>query len=622
MLPYIVETSFLTCHVGLLFGRISAMWFRFLSVWCIGGLFSLASAVTYCIDPQTGNDASEGSPQAPWKTMAPLNAKTLVAGDCVQVRPGTVVGSLAPKMQGNPKSPVRIEFAPGVYDWQAEGLNEEKMMISNTNDAPDMPKRVMLDFHDAAYVRVEGKGALLRCRGRMMEIHMEGCDHITFKGIAIDYARPTVSEYTALEVGEESAVFRIHKDSKYRIDGEGKLYWVGDGWEEEARNGFVQQYTAQPLHVFNAGGNKGLWGKVTELAPGKVKMEFGEKKNPGFVKGATYQFRHVRREYASVFCNNSGHIRYENVSFHFMHGMGVLSQFSHDLSFNGVTVAPRKGSGRTCSAWADILHFSGCYGQITVDKCLLSASHDDAINVHGTHLLVTDIRDRRHLTLTFKHGQTWGFTAYRRGDEVEFINTASLLPLGGINRVAEAALSPDGRGMELTLEQDMPEGVCANDWCLENVTATPAVTVTKSRIQLIPTRAFLLTTRRPVVVENCTFIGTHNAAILVADDARSWYESGMVRDMTIKGNTFTECGEPVIKVHPENRSFDAPVHTGIRIERNTFNLLGRGAVGLKSAGDVLIQGNIIRAAHEGETVLQEHCGKVLILQRGEAENDK
>ena len=589
------------------------MMFVRLLVTCLALLSTaqLAAAAIYCVDPQNGDDAADGTRRSPWKTMAPLNGTELHPGDKVLVKPGRIVGSLAPQMQGTAEKPVTIQFAPGVYHWQAEGLNEERMMISNTNDAPEMPKRVMLDFHGAKHVLVQGEGATLLCRGRMMEIHMEACEHITFRGLAIDYARPTVSEYTVLESGEKEAVFRIHKDSKYRIEN-GVLYWVGDGWEEPARNGFVQQYTEKPLHVFNAGGNRGLWGHVTELAPGKVKMEFGDKQNPGFVKGATYQFRHVRREYASVFCNKSAHIAYEGVSFHFMHGMGVLSQFSHDLSFRNVCVAPRKGSGRTCSAWADILHFSGCYGHISVENCLLSASHDDAINVHGTHLLVTEVRDRRHLTLAFKHHQTWGFEAYRPGDEVEFIRNASLLPHGGINRVTEATLTDGGHRMELTLEKDMPGEVCAGEWCLENVTATPSVTVKKSRIQLIPTRAFLLSTRRPVVVENCTFTGTHHSAILVADDARSWYESGMVRDMTVKGNTFTDCGEPVVKVHPENREFEAPVHTGIRVLNNTFNLLGRGAVGLKSAGDVLIRGNTIRAAHEGDNVLTEHCGEVRV----------
>lgn len=576
-------------------------------------LFSgVLHAATYAVDPVKGDDSNPGTAKQPWKTMAPVRQLELKGGDKLLLRPGTVVGSLAPQAAGTKENPVQIIFAAGTYNWQAEGLNEEKLHISNTNDAPDMPKRIMIDLHHAKHTVISGKGALLLCRGRMMEIHMDACEDITFKDFAVDYARPTVSEYTALETGEKEAVFSIHKDSKYRIDENGKLFWVGDGWEEEARNGFVQQYTEKPLHVFNAGGNKGLWGKVTEIAPHKVKMEFGDKKNPGFVKGATYQFRHVRREYASVFCNKSARIRYENVSFHFMHGMGVLSQFSRDLTFDGVRVAPRKGSGRTCSAWADILHFSGCYGKILVKNSELSASHDDAINVHGTHLVVTEIRDRRHLTLTFKHRQTWGFEAYRKGDEVEFVNCASLLPKGGINRVEEASLSPDGRRMELTLADDMPEDVCPNDWCLENVTATPAVTVKKSFIKLIPTRAFLLTTRRPMVIEDCTFIGTHNAAILVADDARSWYESGMVRDMTVKGNTFTECGEPVIKFHPENKTFEAPVHTGIRILNNTFNLLGRGAVGMKSTGDVLIKGNTIRAAHEGDTVLQDHCTNVRV----------
>ena len=564
------------------------------AVVALGFVMGTAQGATYAVDPAKGDDANPGSAEKPWKTMAPVNKLELKGGDKLLVKPGTIVGSLAPKVKGSEKKPVVVKFAPGTYEWQAEGLNEEKLHISNTNDAPDMPKRVMIDLHGAKHLVITGDDAILFCRGRMMEIHMDECKDVTFKDIAIDYARPTISEYTALEVGDKEAVFQIHPDSKYVIEN-GKLSWVGDGWKE-GPGCFVQEFTAEPLHVSNVGGNKGLSGQVEEIEPGKVRMSYD--KNPGFRKGSTYQHRQIRREYASVFCNNSGHIRYEDVAFRFMHGMGVLSQFSHDLSFKGVQVCPRKGSGRTCSAWADILHFSGCYGQITVNKCLLSASHDDAINVHGTHLLVTEIRDRRHLTLTFKHNQTWGFMAYRAGDEVEFINNASLLPHGGINRVTEATLSPDGRRMELTLEKDMPEEVSVNEWCLENVTATPAVTVKKSRIQLIPTRAFLLSTRRPIVVEDCIFNGTHHAAILVADDARSWYESGMVRDLTIKGNIFTDCGEPVIKVHPENRSFEAPVHTNIRIINNTFNLLGRGAVGLKSAAKVRIENNTIRAKNE------------------------
>ncbi len=566
-------------------------------------------ARTYCIDPAHGSDEAAGSTQAPWQSLAPLNKQSLSAGDKVLLNPGRIVGSLAPRMKGSAQKPVQIIFAPGTYEWQAEGLNEEKMHISNTNDAPDMPKRVMLDLHAAHHVSVSGKGALLRCRGRMMQLHMDSCSHIAFNGIAFDYARPTVSEYTAVEVGEDSAVFTIHPDSDYRIDN-GHLRWVGEGWEEEP-GGFVQQYTAEPLHVFNCGNAKGLTGRVEELAPHRVRLYYKNGKNPGFVKGATYQHRQVRREYASVFCNNSSDISYNGVAFHFMHGMGVVSQFSRDLSFTDVSIAPRPESGRTCASWADMLHFSGCSGTIRVKRVFFSGAHDDAINIHGTHLLITDMQGGNRLTLRFKHGQTWGFPAFRAGDEVDFI-CGKTLNSKGMGKIKEAKLSPDGRSMEVWLEKSIPAGIAPGTDCLENVTATPEVHISQCKVQCIPTRAFLLTTRRPVTVSKNTFIGTHHSALLVADDARSWYESGMVKKMNISGNTFEQCNEPVISISPANREHAKPVHTGISITDNTFNMKGKEGVKLKSAGNVTIKGNRFSAGRAADCVQQSNCSNVQI----------
>lgn len=60
------------------------------------------------------------------------------------------------------------------------------------------------------------------------------------------------------------------------------------------------------------------------------------------------------------------------------------------------------------------------------------------------------------------------------------------------------------------------------------------------------------------------------SAILIADDARSWYESGPIRDVTIKDNRFIDCASPVINIAPENIRYDGPVHQGITIEGNAF----------------------------------------------------
>lgn len=80
------------------------------------------------------------------------------------------------------------------------------------------------------------------------------------------------------------------------------------------------------------------------------------------------------------------------------------------------------------------------------------------------------------------------------------------------------------------------------------------------------------------------------SAILIADDANSWFESGPVRDVTIRGNRFIHCGEPVINIWPENRTArtDEPVHRNIRIEGNFFQ---GGGISAKSVQGLTVSGN-------------------------------
>lgn len=48
-----------------------------------------------------------------------------------------------------------------------------------------------------------------------------------------------------------------------------------------------------------------------------------------------------------------------------------------------------------------------------MEKCLFSGAHDDAINLHGTHLRVTEtFPERREIKVRFIHHQTVGFPAF------------------------------------------------------------------------------------------------------------------------------------------------------------------------------------------------------------------
>ena len=110
-------------------------------------------------------------------------------------------------------------------------------------------------------------------------------------------------------------------------------------------------------------------------------------------------------------------------------------------------------------------------------------------------------------------------------------------------------------------------------------------------VSRIPTRGFLITTRRRVLVEDNKFHRTHMSAILLENDAKGWFESGCIRDMTIRGNTFVNCAEPVININPQNSVANDSVHQNIRIEDNDFVLRDTTMVRGKSTKYLNITGN-------------------------------
>ena len=59
-----------------------------------------------------------------------------------------------------------------------------------------------------------------------------------------------------------------------------------------------------------------------------------------------------------------------------------------------------------------------------------SGSHDDTFNIHGTHLRIVEVNEaEQKIKVRFMHSQSWGFQAFEAGDEIEFINGSTLIPI-------------------------------------------------------------------------------------------------------------------------------------------------------------------------------------------------
>lgn len=565
----------------------------------------------YYINPQKGDDQNAGTHiKNPWKTFKRLNKLTLSAGDKVEiVAPGDFMESLVLVAHGSNTAHVSVHFAPGIYNFYPENAFKKQLFISNANDRPYDLKPIAVYIDHCAFVDVNAAGAKIMLRGKMIETCIDHSENVSINGISYDYYRPTVSELVVTNTGPGFADVKIHPDSKYSIK-DSLLTWEGEGWRYRPISLWqvLDPITGDLRRTDIA--MEGI--TYAEMGNNVVRAYFAQ--NPGFETGLVYQNRDITRDCAGIFIQRSKNVSFKNIHIYFMHGMGVVSQFCQNISMDAVSVRPNAASGRTCAAWADILHFSGCRGKIVIRHAYLSGANDDAVNIHGTYLRIIESPKPKQIFVRFMHPQTYGFDAFTPGDSIAFIHSEDLLQYDS-NVVLRVQRMTD-KDFLLTLKQPLPVKINPHD-VVENTTWTPQVWIDHDTIAKIPTRGLLVTTRRKVVIENSIFQHTHMSAISIADDAASWYESGMVKDLTIRNNLSLKCGEPAIIFCPENKQSNGAVHQNISIVGNIFDLQGRYVLSAKSTRNIRFQGNTIKSdtvADVKDMIQLEDCGEVRVDQ--------
>lgn len=558
----------------------------------------------YTINPASGSDKQSGLKAAlAWRTFAPVNRLVLAPGDRVEITaPGSFEQTLMLKGEGTEKAPISVKFAPGRYDFFPAKALRRKYQISNTNDDPANGKALGILLDGAKHVRISGPGARIVCRGKMIQVCIDGSEDIVLSDLQFDYHRPTVSEFRVAALGDGHVDLKIHKDSHYKIE-DGRIIWKGEGWAYDT--GLAQELDLETNEIWRRRDPlKGL--AFEEISPFLVRGRGSHPMKPGRV----YQLRDTFRDCAGVFTRRSRNITWWNVRFYFLHGMGLVNQFSENLTFDTVSIAPDEKSGRTCAAWADGIQASGCRGKLIVKDCIFSGTHDDAINIHGTYLRVVEQPSETRIKVRFMHKQTFGFMAFNPGDAIGFVAWDTMKTYGS-NKVKSARLL---NPKEMMLHLERPAPPLGEHDVVENVTWTPEAEIRGCTVARIPTRGFLLTTRRKVLVEGNTFLRTHMSAILLGCDAKSWFESGPVRDMAIRNNRFVMCAEPVIRIQPENSAANDAAHQNIRVLGNDFVLRGTTAIGAKSTKHLRITGNRIYSAKKAGddlSILTNNCSDVL-----------
>lgn len=535
--------------------------------------------------------------------------------------------------------PVRLVFEKGEYHIYKDHASVREIHTSNTNSIDYPEKTIGILIENQQDLTIDGNGSLFMMHGNMMALAVTHSSHITLQNFSWDFETPTTTEMTIVgmsqESGREVTEFYIPRCFPYEITGNtirwmsepspytGQRYWSATGihntYSVSARNPvgeFTRRFnttTDSPFH-----GAESIH-KVEDSGGTRIRITYSNGRPAMQQTGMTFELNSAAvRETAGAMIWESEDVTCRGISVHYMHGFGWLLQMCRDVFFYDCAIEPRKGSSHVTASYADGIHASGAAGKLVIENCRFSDLHDDPINIHGTFTRVERRIDDHTLQLNYIHRQQGGFPQFHAGDKVQFFTRDSLESSDqeAEYTVAEVISNPgengnDLRTMVVRFEETVPAFLTETlgtepRYVAENVTYTPEVTIRNSTFRDLSARGILCTTRKKTLIENNVFYNTSMATIFLSNDSSDWYESGPIRDMTIRGNTFyiKDSGErsweyrSAVYIHPVTKNgglpdYTRPIHKNITIENNTFHMDSDTVVKAESVENLSIRNNRI-----------------------------
>ena len=471
---------------------------------------------------------------------------------------------------------------------------------------------------------IDGNGAKILVHGKMTPILLDRCENITIKNLEIDYARPTMSEFSVISEENDEYVIRINAECLFEIQ-DNTLYWLGEKkksgeyyWRDtnSGAKRYIKRYDPETKLSYDFNRDDLSFKKIEQIDSTTLKVKLINK-SIKLPVGSVFQSRTITRDQTGGLIERCKNIKFENLRVKFMHGLGIVSQYTENISFINCNLTP--AYGRTITSTADFFQFSGCKGNIIIDNCVAWGAHDDYVNVHGTHLRIVEADyNNNKILVRFMHPESWGFQAFDISDTIDFIKWDTLIPYYSLKVVGFKKINDTD--IELLLDGKLPE-IEVNKDVVENATYTPNLYVRNCYFGQNSARGILCTTRGEVIIENNTFENLWGPALLIEDDCNFWFESGYTTNIIFRNNTVINCdyhvtweGAPVIRYSPKvlREKVDTFVHGKLTVENNVFKnpVLGKHQFLLQYLKDAVIKNNSFDAEFSVDAV---NTGKVDII---------
>lgn len=488
---------------------------------------------------------------------------------------------------------LKVVLTGKTYRFTPDKAIQRTLFISNHDQ--DNPKSVGLMLENCANIIIDGRGADFLFEGRMLPIAAVNVSNLTFSNIHIDFPTPHIAQIQILENKDGVITYRPEDWVNYEIR-DGKFIHKGEGWEIHPGSGIP--FEPETRHVTYRQGDIAVGTKnVTVLPDGTLQAPWN---NPALVPGTRVAMRGWGRPTPGIFVDRCKDVTLDGVQIHYAEGMGLLAQNTENITLNHSGVCLRgEDDPRYFTTQADATHFSSCWGKIISNDGLYEGMMDDAINVHGTYLRISEVVDSTEVIGQYMHRQSYGFEWGAPGETIQLIAPKTMEISSQEVKIAAIEQLNDKQfriKFDAPLAPEVGQGI-------ENLTRTPGVEFCRNTIRNNRARGALFSTPRKTLCADNLFDHTSGSAILLCGDCNGWFETGACRDVTIRGNHFINAltsqyqfTNAIISIYPEIPDLNSQTkffHSGITITDNTFETFDSPLLYAKSVDGLIFLNNTI-----------------------------
>lgn len=471
-----------------------------------------------------------------------------------------------------------LRLPAGRFHFWVEGSHQRELFISNNDDGLN---HILVLLEKVQGFAIVGDNTELIFHGNLTPFVFQESSNIHLAGLSMDWEVPFHCEAVIKEVSADArtALLELTEESSWIVR-DGEFYFVGEGFEQVGIKNLLEfdaerRETRAEVYdnFFRSKQNEenrqySVVQRSDRLLQVTVKSGFRSPPLPGNLMAVMPPDRKV----PGIFADRTNDIVLENV--HIFHSgcMGLIAQACEDIRMTKCSVVP--SGDRFVSTTVDATHFVDCSGTVTMVDCDFSHHIDDAANLHGTYMRISEKLSDTELVMEYVHFQQYGVVNVVAGDLVEIADSDTVEAIE-TQRVKSVRFR-DPQFAVIAFEAPVSAEVGPGD-VISVLSRQANFVFQRNKVAKNRARGILIKTAGMVLVEH-NYFHAPGSAIRISGGVDHWFESGPVRHVVIRDNEFDHCkygvwGKSVIDIVcvDKNPSPDAPPYHGlITIVDNVF----------------------------------------------------